>query len=251
MRSKKSACVKTMVCSCCLFTMGCTAIDAIVGGPEKHFGSASPERLAVIARTFEEQERFAQAQFMYTQLLKADPNNPTATARLQYLALAGSSSEPGISETAAVVVADSEIRPQAREEPLGSTHVDHPPKAALLQGNLGTALTFHTRPEPALSQVGGGLEEEETAITQYTDAVSSQPRHADWDTEVLNSPKTSAIRFVSLSSRDNHSMIAENAFKQRSLQDDVGEVESADLAVPFFLKHSILDYETTDAIQGI
>lgn len=73
--------------------VGCSAVDAIVGGPEKHFGDASPERLALIAGTLEEQGHVGQAQVVYSRLLKEDPKNLAAKSRLEHLVALGVSSE--------------------------------------------------------------------------------------------------------------------------------------------------------------
>jgi len=68
--------------------IGCSAITAVVGDsrPAARQGRDSAGQMAAIARVFENQGRYGQAEIMYRKALKQNPNDPTIRTQLQQLA---------------------------------------------------------------------------------------------------------------------------------------------------------------------
>jgi tetratricopeptide (TPR) repeat protein len=68
--------------------IGCSAITAVVGDsrPAARQGRDSAGQMAAIARVFENQGRYGQAEVMYRKALKQNPNDPTIRTQLQQLA---------------------------------------------------------------------------------------------------------------------------------------------------------------------
>lgn len=114
----------------CVLGVGCSAVNALVGSSAAGSGATgkSPERYAAIARVFENQGRYAQAQAMYRQALKAEPGNKVVRDRLEMLAARGKSKTTVEQKTEqAIALADRIDSAKAKEQP-GKTkpHTDDP-----------------------------------------------------------------------------------------------------------------------------
>ena len=68
--------------------IGCSAITAVVSDsrPAAHHGRDSAGQMTAIARVFENQGRYSQAEMMYRKALKHKPNDPTIRTQLAQLA---------------------------------------------------------------------------------------------------------------------------------------------------------------------
>lgn len=103
----------------CVLGVGCSAVNALVGSSPAGSGATgtSPERYAAIARVFENQGRYAQAQAMYRQALKAEPGNKVVRDRLEMLAARGKSKTTLEQKTEqAIAMADEIDAAKAKEK---------------------------------------------------------------------------------------------------------------------------------------
>ncbi|GAB5443244.1 MAG: hypothetical protein Fues2KO_35930 [Fuerstiella sp.] len=127
---KRIAQVFLLSAGICVLGVGCSAVNALVGKSTAGSGATgkSPERYAAIARVFENQGRYAQAQAMYRQALKSEPGNKVVRDRLEMLAARGKSKTTVEQKTEqAIALADRIDSAKAKEQP-GKTepHTDDP-----------------------------------------------------------------------------------------------------------------------------
>lgn len=253
MHLKKPAFTLLFCCGFSACTVGCTAVDAIVGSPAGNFSSGPSHRFAAIANILRDKGRDTEVKLTYQEALKAEPESLTGRDHLKYLATVGRAPEPNADERNSIVIAEAGIRPDgpkesSREKPVLT--LSDPPQPEV-KSHVSSVHAFETdmlaeSVSPPRSRI---LEESVAAFPQHKETPPTALAHPDWDDELSVEPKPFAVRFVSYTSENADRETAQNLLHLRNSESNPRS-EQVDLTGPASLERNLFADETAQDVQS-